>query len=61
MDDPDDKAKLLTAARALLARGEAKFSIAMLCAEAGVPRAEFRTHFTGKAALLTALMVPEVT
>ena len=59
MDDPDDKAKLLTAARALLARGEAKFSIAMLCAEAGVPRAEFRTHFTGKAALLTALMVPE--
>lgn len=58
-NDLDDKAKLLAAARALLACGNTKFSIAMLCAEAGVERASFREHFTGKAALLAALMTPE--
>ena len=57
-NDLDDKAKLLAAARALLARGNTKFSIAMLCAEAGVERTAFREHFTGKAALLAALMAP---
>lgn len=57
-DHPDDKAKLLAGARALLACGNTKFSIAMLCAEAGVQRAAFRDHFTGKAALLAALMAP---
>lgn len=60
LDHPDDKAKLLAGARALLARGNTKFSIAMLCAEAGVERAAFRDHFTGKAALLAALMAPEL-
>ncbi len=55
-NDLDDKAKLLAATRALLACGNTKFSIAMLCAEAGVERAAFRDHFTGKAALLAALM-----
>lgn len=58
-NDLDDKAKLLAAARALLAGGNTKFSIAMLCAEAGVERAAFREYFTGKAALLAALMTPE--
>ena len=58
-NDLDDKAKLLAAARALLARGNTKFSIAMLCAEAGVERAAFREYFIGKAALLAALMTPE--
>ncbi len=45
---------MLDAARAFLARGDAKFSVTALCAEAGVDRAAFRDHFTGKAALLAA-------
>ncbi|MES2473789.1 MAG: tetratricopeptide repeat protein [Pseudomonadota bacterium] len=57
-NDLDDRAKLLGTARAILARGDAKFSIAMLCAEAGVTRDAFRGHFTGKAALLAELMAP---
>ena len=59
MEQDQDKSRLLDAARALLARGEAKFSITALCAEAGVERAAFKTHFTGKAALMTALVAPE--
>ncbi|HWA69542.1 MAG TPA: tetratricopeptide repeat protein [Rhizomicrobium sp.] len=55
---PDERSKLLTAARARLASGDAKFSIAALCAETGVTRAEFRAHFTGKAALMAALVAP---
>jgi len=58
-DQADDKAKLLVCARTILARGDSKFSIAMLCAEAGVTRDIFRAHFGGKAALLAALMTPE--
>jgi AcrR family transcriptional regulator len=58
-NDQDDRARLLACARAILARGDSKFSIAMLCAEAGVTRDDFRSHFSGKAALLAALMTPE--
>jgi len=58
-DQDDDRAKLLACARTILARGDSKFSIAMLCAEAGVTRDLFRAHFGGKAALLAALMTPE--
>lgn len=57
--DQNDKARLLACARGILARGDSKFSIAMLCAEAGVSRDGFRSHFGGKAALLAALMTPE--
>ncbi len=53
-DTEAGRGRLLDAARALLARGDAKFSITTLCAEAGLDRAVFRTHFTGKAALLAA-------
>lgn len=55
MGQDDDKRKLMDTARALVARGEDKFSITSLCAEAGVDREAFRDHFTGKAALLAAL------
>ena len=55
MGQDEDKRKLMDAARTLLARGEDKFSITGLCAEAGVDREAFRDHFTGKAALLAAL------
>jgi len=57
-DETDDRQKLQEAARALLARGDAKFSITTLCAEAGVDREVFRTHFAGKAALLASSMEP---
>ena len=49
------RARLLEAARALMLRGEEKFSVAAVCAEAGLDRAEFRTHFSGRAALVEAL------
>jgi TPR repeat protein len=49
------RARLLDAARALMLRGEEKFSVAAVCAEAGVDRAEFRNHFSGRAALVAAL------
>jgi AcrR family transcriptional regulator len=58
-DQADDRTRLLASARTILARGDNKFSIAMLCAEAGVTRDVFRAHFGGKAALLAALMTPE--
>ena len=58
-DQADDRTRLLASARKILARGDSKFSIAMLCAEAGVTRDVFRAHFGGKAALLAALMTPE--
>ena len=47
---------LLETARAMVLRGDNKFSIAALCAEAGVERAAFRAHFAGKTALMAALM-----
>src|ERR1700754_5061696 len=50
------RAKLLETARAMVLRGDTKFSVTVLCAEAGVERALFHTHFSGKTALMAALM-----
>ncbi len=47
---------LLETARELVLRGDNKFSIATLCAAAGVERTIFRAHFAGKTALMAALM-----
>jgi TPR repeat protein len=47
---------LLETARGLVLGGDNKFSIAALCVAAGVDRASFRVHFTGKTALMAALM-----
>jgi len=47
---------LLDTARAMVLRGDSKFSIGALCTEAGVDRAIFRMHFTGKTAVMAALM-----
>jgi hypothetical protein len=55
----DDRMKLMAAARARVAGGDAKFSNAALCAETGVTRETFRAHFQGKAALMAALVAPE--
>lgn len=56
----DDRARLLAAARARIAGGDTKFSVAALCAEAGVTREAFRAYFQGKAALMAALVAPVV-
>jgi TPR repeat protein len=53
--DDEERTRLLDAARALMLRGEEKFSVAAVCAEAGVTRDEFRSHFSGRAALVEAL------
>lgn len=49
-------ARLIAAGRALLAGGDARFSLTKLCSEAGVTLEEFRASFTSKAALLQQLM-----
>jgi TPR repeat protein len=53
--DDEGRARLLDAARALMLRGEDKFSVVAVCAEAGMTRDEFRNHFSGRAALMEAL------
>ena len=47
--------RLLAAARALMARGEDQFTVARVCAEAGLGRDAFRRHFAGREALIAAL------
>jgi len=54
--DEQARARLLETARAMVLRGHSEFSIASLCAEAGVEREIFRTHFGGKTTLMAALM-----
>lgn len=55
-----DKAaiRLLTAARALLERGDTRFSVDRLCREARVTRHDFDRHFESRAALFRALVKP---
>lgn len=50
--------RLLTAARTLMARGDDKFTVAAVCAEAGLGREAFRRHFAGREALIAALSRP---
>src|SRR5258708_20086402 len=50
------RGRLMETARALVLRGDSKFSISSLCREAGVDRAEFHNHFGGKTALMAAVM-----
>ncbi|HEX4272762.1 MAG TPA: hypothetical protein VHZ32_15310, partial [Rhizomicrobium sp.] len=50
------RARLLDVARTMVLRGDSKFSIATVCREAGIERAQFRSHFSGKTALMAALM-----
>ena len=52
----DTRSRLIETARAMVLRGDNKFSIATLCNEAGVGRARFRAHFSGKTALMAAVM-----
>src|ERR1700761_2278242 len=57
-DDP--RSRLIDTARAMVLRGESKFSINTLCSEAGVERTQFRAHFSGKTALMAAVMQGQV-
>lgn len=53
---------LLETARSLLLKDPDRFSVAALCRETGLSRAQMRQHFPNKAALMTALLKdqPEV-
>jgi AcrR family transcriptional regulator len=48
--------RLTLAGRTLLARGDTKFTVARLCAEARVSVEEFRLTFGNKSALIKALL-----
>lgn len=52
----DARNRLIQTARAMVLRGDNKFSIVTLCNEAQVDRSQFRLHFSGKTALMAALM-----
>jgi len=54
--DEDARARLLAAAKVLVLKGDNSFSVSALCAEAGVDRDAFHAHFSGKTALMAALM-----
>jgi len=57
----DTRERLIETARTIVLRGDNKFSVATLCNEAGVDRAQFRAHFSGKTALTAAVMQEQVT
>ncbi|HET7084774.1 MAG TPA: hypothetical protein VFI23_08395 [Rhizomicrobium sp.] len=48
--------RLLETARSLVLRGDSAFSVNSVCAQAGVDREVFREHFSGKTALMAAVM-----
>src|SRR5260221_3064712 len=54
--DNDSRSRLLESAKAMVLRGDEAFSVASVCAEAGVEITAFRAHFSGKTALMAALM-----
>ena len=54
--DNDSRSRLLETAKAMVLRGDDAFSVASVCTEAGVEITAFRTHFSGKTALMAALM-----
>ena len=54
--DNDSRSRLLATAKAMVLRGDDAFSVAAVCTEAGVELTAFRTHFSGKTALMAALM-----
>jgi len=53
----DARNRLIETARAMVLRGDNKFSIGALCSEAGIDRLQFRAHFSSKTALMAAMMV----
>ena len=56
----DTRSRLIQTARAMVLRGDPNFTIATLCGEAQLDRSQFRAHFSGKTALMAALMQEQV-
>ena len=56
----DTRGRLIQTARTMVLRGDNNFTIAALCNEAQVDRGQFRAHFSGKTALMAALMQEQV-
>ena len=56
----DARDRLIQTARAMVLRGDNNFTIAALCGEAQVDRNHFRACFSGKTALMAALMHEQV-
>ena len=54
--DNDTRGRLLETAKAMVLRGDNAFSVGSVCTEAGVDRDAFRAHFSGRTALMAALM-----
>ena len=52
----DERSRLLAAARAMVLKGERKFSISRLCGQAGLPRASFAEYFSSRTELMAELM-----
>jgi TPR repeat protein len=55
-NDEEARALLLGTAKSLVMQGDNDFSVPALCAQAGVDHDAFRAHFSGKTALMAALM-----
>ncbi|HUE63398.1 MAG TPA: hypothetical protein VMO78_03385 [Rhizomicrobium sp.] len=56
----DTRDRLIHTARSMLLRGDNNFTVADLCGEAQVDRDQFRAYFSGKMALMAALMHEQV-
>ncbi len=52
----DERSRLLAAARAMVLKGEKKFSISRLCEQAGLARASFAEYFSSRTELMAELM-----
>jgi TPR repeat protein len=52
----DERSRLLAAARAMVLKGETKFSISRLCEQAGLPRASFSEYFSSRTEMMAELM-----
>jgi TPR repeat protein len=52
----DERSRLLAAARAMVLKGEKKFSISRLCGQAGLARASFSEYFSSRTELMAELM-----
>ena len=52
----DERSRLLAAARAMVLKGEKKFSISRLCDQAGLPRASFAEYFSSRTEMMAELM-----
>src|SRR5689334_9673547 len=55
MQDGDNRARILDAARRLFERNPGGFTVSSVCRETGLSRAKLRKHFPSKGALIASL------